>query len=215
MSMMKICVLLSSRLWTVVGPIVKSCLIGLLLIAASVACYAGIVRYLGNVHVVEDGKFYRSARLERDQLARVVRKFDIKSILNVRGAAAGESWYEDEISFSKSLHLAHFDYGLSASDIVTLPQIKEIVKLLRDAPKPILVHCEGGADRSGLVAALFLAEIEKRPVEEAASQLSLMYGHFPYLMSNTRAMDDSFWAYIYSDRGSARFSAPSVAAASP
>jgi protein tyrosine/serine phosphatase len=124
-------------------------LLSLLLIAASIVCCAGIVRYLGNVRVVDEGNLYRSARLERHQLEQVIRKFGIKSILNLRGEASGESWYENEISLSKNLHLTHFDYGLSASDPVTIDQINEVVKFLRDAPKPILVHCEGGADRSG------------------------------------------------------------------
>jgi protein tyrosine phosphatase (PTP) superfamily phosphohydrolase (DUF442 family) len=203
----------ASRLSRICKPIVKFGLLSLLLIAASITCYAGIVRYLGNVHVVDEGKLYRSARLERDQLEQVIRRFGIKSILNVRGEASGESWYENEISLSKSLHLTHFDYGLSASDPVTIEQINEIVHFLRDAPKPILVHCEGGADRSGLVSALFLAEIEKRPADEAVSQLSILYGHFPYLMSKTRAMDDSFWAYVNSRRGSTRFTAPTMTAA--
>ena len=36
--------------------------------------------------------------------------------------------------------------------------------------------------------------------KRAGAQLSILYGHFPYLMSKTRAMDDSFWAYINSHR---------------
>ena len=173
--------------------------LGLLLLLAAIGAYCGIVRYLGNVHVVDAGKLYRSARLERDQLEQVVRRYVIKSILNVRGAASGESWYEGEISISENLHLRHFDYGLSASDLVTIEQINEIVEILRDAPKPMLVHCEGGADRAGLVSALFLAEVEKRPADEAISQLSLLYGHFPYLMSKTGAMDQSFWSYVHAN----------------
>jgi protein tyrosine/serine phosphatase len=58
------------------------------------------------------------------------------------------------------------------------------------------VHCDSGADRAGFVSALFLAEIEKRPAEEAARQLSIVYGHFPYLIYKTAAMDDSFWAFV-------------------
>lgn len=161
--MTEISVSLASRLWMACKPTVKFGVLGLMLIAASIACYAGVVRYLGNVHVVDEGKLYRSARLEPDQLEQVIQRFGIKSILNVRGEALGESWYENEISLSKNLHLSHFDYGLSAGDPVTIYQIKEIVKIFRDAPKPILVHCEGGADRSGLVSALFLTEIEKGP----------------------------------------------------
>jgi hypothetical protein len=53
-------------------------------------------------------------------LEQVIRGFGIKSILNVRGEASGESWYENEIFLSKNLHLTHFDYGLSASDRVMI-----------------------------------------------------------------------------------------------
>ena len=152
--MIEIGVPLTARLWRVCKQIAKLGLLGLLLISASVASYAAVVRYLGNVHVVDEGKLYRSARLERDQLEQVVRKFGIKSILNVRGEASGESWYENEISLSKDLHLTHFDYGLSASDPVTIGQMNEIVKFLRDAPKPIFgsLRGRGGSIRARLGA---------------------------------------------------------------
>jgi protein tyrosine phosphatase (PTP) superfamily phosphohydrolase (DUF442 family) len=188
----------ASRLWTVCRRTLKLSGFVLLLIATAIGSYCGIIGYLGNVRVVDEGKLYRSARLERGQLEQVIRRYGIKSILNVRGAASGESWYENEISLSKHLHLTHVDYGLSAGDLVTIEQISEILKILRDVPEPILVHCEGGADRAGLVSALFIAAVEKRPAEEAVSQLSLLYGHFPYLTSRTGAMDQSFWAYVNS-----------------
>jgi hypothetical protein len=60
-------------------------------------------------------------------------------------------------------------------------------------------YCEGGADRSGLVSALFFAEIDKKPADEAAWQLSVLYGHFPYLMSKTATMDQSFWDYVHAN----------------
>jgi protein tyrosine/serine phosphatase len=75
-----------------------------------------------------------------------------------------------------------------------MDQIKDILKILRDAP--LLVHCDGGADRAGLVSALFLVEIEKKPADKAARQLSVIYGHFPYLLSKAGAMDQSFWAFV-------------------
>jgi hypothetical protein len=91
------------RLWAASCRNVKLGGLGLLLIAASIGSYCGIVRYLGNVHVVDEGRLYRSARLERNQLEQVIHRYGIKSILNVRGAASGESWYEGEISLSENL----------------------------------------------------------------------------------------------------------------
>lgn len=177
-------------------------MLGLVLIAASIAAYCGLLRYLGNVHVVEQGKLYRSAQLQGDQLKRVIAQYGIRSILNLRGAAPGQSWYDGELSATKDLKLAHFDYGLSASDVVSVEQANEILELIRKAPRPMLIHCQSGADRAGLVSALFLAEIEKRPIDQAIGQLSLLYGHFPYLMSRTGAMEESFWAYVNATAGS-------------
>jgi len=91
----------------------------------------------------------------------VIHRYSIKSILNVRGPAVGEAWYDDEILVARNLQLAHFDYGISASHVVTMDQIKDILKILRDAPKPLLVHCDGGADRAGLVLRSFLPKLKK------------------------------------------------------
>jgi hypothetical protein len=60
------------------------------------------------------------------------------------------------------------------------------------AEPALLVHCRNGADRSGLVSAIYLAEIQGVAVDEAIGQLSLYYGHFPWLISETGAMDESF-----------------------
>src|SRR5438105_1672086 len=83
--------------------------------------------------------------------------------------------------------------GLSAHSFVTRQQIDEVLNIIRNAPKPLLVHCTSGADRSGLVSALYRLADEGASVDQADRQLSLIYGHFPYLTSRSKAMDDSFW----------------------
>lgn len=39
---------------------------------------------------------------------------------------------------------------------LTSAQITELLGIIRDGPKPLLVHCKSGADRAGLVLALYL-----------------------------------------------------------
>ena len=73
--------------------------------------------------------------------------------------------------------------------------LETILAMMRQAPKPLVIHCRSGADRSGLIAALYLFTIEGKRAETAAQQLSLFYGHFPYLWSRSGAMDHSFWLY--------------------
>jgi protein tyrosine/serine phosphatase len=79
---------------------------------------------------------------------------------------------------------------------VTRQQIGEVLGIVRDAPKPLLVHCKAGADRTGLVSALYRFAGEGVSADQADRELSLVYGHFPYLTSRSKAMDDSFWAFV-------------------
>ncbi len=173
---------------------------GVLTIALLVAAYCGVIILMGNVHTVAKGQLYRSAQLGDTHLTEVVREYGIKSILNLRGEGAGQDWYDDEITTSKTLDVKHYDYGIWASSEPSAKQIRDLIAILRSAPKPLLIHCQSGADRSGLVAALYVAAIEKRPADEAAQQLSLLYGHFPWLTSRSGAMDRSFWKYVNSHR---------------
>jgi hypothetical protein len=73
---------------------------------------------------------------------------------------------------------------------------------LHDAPRPLLVHCKNGADRSGLACAAYL--IAERGVDAptaASDQLHLWYGHMP--VGATQAMDRFFTMYESSPRPSA------------
>ena len=183
------------KAWESIHRAATVCGLILCTIAGAIGIYCGVLQLLGNVHVVVEQQFYRAAQLDKATLARVIHEHGIKSILNLLGASPEKSWYKDEIAVSKTLGVEHYDYGISASEVVNPDKIDQILKIVRDAPKPILVHCKNGADRSGLVAAVYLAKIKGVIVDEAAGQLSLYYGHFPWLTSGTGAMDESFRTY--------------------
>lgn len=147
----------------------------------------------GNVHVVDPGHLYRSAQLNGDDLSVVLMRYGIRSIINLRGRNPGEWWYDDELKVSASHGAAHFDVGMGATSEPDARVISRLMKALRTAPRPILVHCASGADRSGLAAALYERFINGQSAEIAAGQLTFRYGHFPWLGSRTIAMDNAFW----------------------
>ena len=175
---------------------IKIGIVSLALTAGSCGAYWGAIQYQGNFHTVEEGAFYRSAQLSKDELQSAIREHKIRSVLNLRGAHPGQAWYDEEVAVSQALGVAHYDYGLSARRIVTKQQIGELLAIVRDAPKPLLVHCKSGADRAGLVSALYRFAGEGVSAVQADQELSLVYGHFPYLTSRSKAMDDSFWAFV-------------------
>jgi hypothetical protein len=55
---------------------------------------------------------------------------------------------------------------------------------------------KNGADRSGLAAAIYDYAIAFRPADETTGQLSIRYGHFPFLWSGSWAMDRSFKRFL-------------------
>ena len=70
---------------------------------------------------------------------------------------------------------------------------RALYELLAKVEKPVLIHCNWGADRTGLASALYLAAISKAGEEKAEGQLSLRYGHFSVpVLSQAFAMDETF-----------------------
>lgn len=165
------------------------------LLAALVVVYAAYIWETDNLHIVYNGQLYRSAQPSTAVLDELIRKFGIKTVINLRGPSPTERWYVEELSATAQAGAVHLDIPLSAVRAPSSDLVRHIVDVLNSATKPILVHCSGGADRSGLVSALYLFAIAHQPQDVAARQLSILYGHVPFLNPRTAAMDRSFRAF--------------------
>ncbi len=159
-------------------------LTGLIIITGLYFSYNWIT---GNFHTVSAKQAYRSKQLSKKQLEHYIKKYDIKSVLNLRGAEPGIKWYEDETAIGKAYGVEYYDVGISAMVLPEDKNMSEIINILKSAPRPILIHCLGGADRTGLVSAIWKIVIDKESKEEASKQLSVFYGHMPF--GKARAMD--------------------------
>jgi len=142
--------------------------------------YISYLKLYGNFHAITPGEAYRSAQLYKGlNLEHYIRKYRIRSILNLRGAHAGDGWYDGEIEVSARYGVAHYDLALSASRQMTAGELRDMLEIFRTAPRPILIHCYSGADRSGLASAIWKLYVDGRTKEEASKQLSVFYGHIP------------------------------------
>ncbi len=144
----------------------------------------------GNFHAITPGEAYRSAQLDRDELEYYIKKHNIRSILNLRGKNPDNSWYKEELEVSAEHNVIHYDISLSASREPTDEDVQRLIKIFKSAPRPILIHCQAGADRSGLVAAMWKVIVDREPKSEAEKQISILYGHIP--IGKTSAMDRFF-----------------------
>lgn len=148
-------------------------------VGAALALYIGGLHLNDNFHEVIPDKLYRSGQLEPGELTEVAQKYGIKSVLNLRGDNTGSDWYDNEVAEANASGVKHLDFRMSAKRGLTLEQTTALIAVMRDAPKPLLIHCQGGSDRSGLASALYMSAIDQSQESDADSQLSLAYGHFP------------------------------------
>lgn len=152
--------------------------------------YLAFLHFSGNFHVVHDGQVYRAAQMDGQALSRWHREHGIASVLNLRGQNDGADWYETERAVADRLGIAHIDFRMSAQTELTQPEVEALMAAMRDAPKPMLIHCMGGADRTGLASAMYVAGLAGMGEDAAEEQLSMAYGHvgIPWI-SKAWAMD--------------------------
>jgi undecaprenyl-diphosphatase len=142
-------------------------------------CYLWYLAEQGNFHPITPGSAYRSAQLDRDELEHYIRKYRIKSILNLRNDTANAAWYEEELKISAEHGLVYYHVPLSAKREPKKESVEKIIDVFNSAPRPILIHCKAGADRTGLAAAIWKVVVDKEPKNQAEKQLSIRFFHFP------------------------------------
>jgi len=153
--------------------------------AALILVIVGFLHYVGvfdgNLRTVVPGRVYRSGQLDGARLAKEIREKKLRTVISLRGGEPRNRWFRAEAAACaaegvelKTLHLT-----------ATLwPKPEELARLLEyfdQARYPLLFHCRGGADRSGLAATLYLHLYAGLPVKDARKQgLTWRYGHFPF-----------------------------------
>lgn len=148
------------------------------------------VRESHNFHPITEGEAYRSAQLDREEFEYFINRYNIKSIINLRGENPEAPWYREEMVVSGERNIKHYDIALSSSREPTEEDVRKLIEIFRTAPRPVLIHCLAGADRSGLAAAMWKVIIDKAPKSEAEKQLSILYAHLP--VGKACAMDRFF-----------------------
>jgi hypothetical protein len=139
------------------------------------ACYV----LLGpNFHTVIPGKLFRCAQPSADRLEALVRRYGIHTVLNLRGCCDPWPYYVQEALTANRLNLSQEDLGLSANRLPSPQALRQLVDVFEQSEYPLLVHCNKGADRSGLASGVALLLLTDTPLPEARAQVGPRFGHF-------------------------------------
>ena len=140
-----------------------------------------------------DNYMWRSNQPSPKQIEHAHNKFGIKTILNLRGPRVSGGWQlEAEVCDKLNINLINFRVRSRAAPEKEM--LLKVPSLFSSIQKPSLLHCKSGADRAGLMSALYVLVVMKKPAIEALKQLSFKYLHIKH--AKTGILDAFIASYI-------------------
>ena len=133
---------------------------------------------LYNFHWVVPGEAARSAQAWAGGTGRFLKKRGIAALINLRGRNDDLSWWKNETAATTGAGIAHLDAMLDSRKLPTRAMLERLIQAFDQAPRPFLLKCSGGQDRTSFAAALFLIH---RGGWQAFGEAAAQYARFPYL----------------------------------
>lgn len=155
--------------------IVLGTVIGAATLAVPAAYYRHSYATAKRLRVVTPGRLYRSGQLTAEGFREAVRRFDLKTVINLqeenKDPFMPEAWLgkpsvrESDLCRSLGVRYVSLDGGeLPPPDAPADARPKAVDEFLRllDDPAiyPVLIHCKAGLHRTGLMTAIYRMEYE-------------------------------------------------------
>jgi hypothetical protein len=137
---------------------------------------AGDILY--NFHWVVPGEAARAMQAWAGGVGPFLGRRGIRAIVNLRGRNDDLSWWKSETAIARAGGIAHLDAMLDSRKIPTREMLVQLIDCFDSAPRPFLLKCSGGQDRTSFAAALYILHRDGwTALEKARAQ----YDRFPYL----------------------------------
>ena len=147
----------------------------LVMLLASVAMY---LRY--NLHVVRPGQLYRCGQLPDQAWPEVLRRYGVRSMINLRGPHPERHWYQAEKQAAQQCGAVHVDLSLSRQNLPDPAKLQQLLLWHDTLPRPVLIHCEAGADRTSMAVILWLLLEDDATLTEVRQQLGWGFLQLPW-----------------------------------
>jgi protein tyrosine/serine phosphatase len=125
---------------------------------------------------VKRGVLYRSGQLSPDQLTEAVKRYNIRTIINLQWP--GEEMQEER-GLAGRLGVAFLNLPMPGDGLGEEWQFREVLKTLDDPDRqPALVHCARGTCRTGAAVAFYRFERDGWTPEDVAAELRRQTYHY-------------------------------------
>ena len=147
-----------------------------------------------NFHTVIAGGVYRSAQPLGEDIRRWTAQYGLKTVINLRGGETDER-VKGEVAAARELKLDYYDIHLSNTKLPTAEDLRELARVLETAPRPMLIHCKAGADRTGVAAVMARMALAGDDYQAASKQCSVYYLHIDTDPDHVAGCLDQYEAY--------------------
>lgn len=138
-----------------------------------------VFRITQNFAVVNPGKLFRSAQLSTDELQDSIKKYGIKTVISLRGWPSKTDYYEAEADTLAKLNVEFVALDFDDNFYPAEKDLRQLFLTFEKGDYPMLIHCRVGADRTGMVAALYEQVYMNKTAEESLEQLTFKNWHVP------------------------------------
>ncbi|MGH6872079.1 MAG: hypothetical protein ACREHE_11290 [Rhizomicrobium sp.] len=138
----------------------------------------GPAEILYNFHWVIPGEAARSAQAYLGFLGPFLARHGIKGVINLRGPNPDWRWWRAEKRVTQRLGIAHADVVLNSRRLPTRKMLVALIAAYDAAPRPVLLKCSGGQDRSSFASALYILH---RKGWAAFDEADAQFAAWPYL----------------------------------
>ena len=136
----------------------------------------GWIRAIYDNYFMVDEKLHRSSHPSYSTLKKAA-SLGITQVISLRHP--GKISYQLlEERWTDRLGLKFISYSMSASDISDPSTYLHILDQINNNSGKTLIHCKSGADRSGLVSALYLLNQSVPQIRKSLQMLNWKFGHF-------------------------------------
>lgn len=139
----------------------RNWLIAILAVAAAVLVFDEFIKYrliAKRWGVVVEGKLYRSGQVSKWVLEDKLNEHNIQVVIDLNGIEADDEHQEAEIATVARLGLEHHRFKLhgdGTGDIRNYANAIEVIHNSVQEGRAVLVHCSGGAQRTGGVVSTY------------------------------------------------------------
>jgi protein tyrosine phosphatase (PTP) superfamily phosphohydrolase (DUF442 family) len=171
-----------------------------ILIVFGVILVIGVGKYVYDVNIdhnfepVVEGKVYKSGALPIDELPEYIKKYKIKSVVDLRRPGTKDlvnnpEEYPELVAEKNAVEkiggVNYFDVG---TDQIPDDAVLEKYYAVMDNPEnyPVLVHCYHGEGRAPLFGAIYKIEYEGIPNDQARKEARWFVGLSPFAESKPK-----------------------------